>query len=240
MPIRLLTTLLLASLTASLAGGCSPSEQATSPSAHDDYVLVTLKRGPGAPGRSDAERQAIQAAHLENIGRLARERKLVVAGPYGKVNHDPTSRGIFILDVRTLDEARALTNTDPAVIAGVLTMELETLRTNADLRGALEAELSAEAEAKQAGRERPMSEGIRAYVLVRADDGAKAQRALDRMLPPNKTVLAGRIDNTRGFFIIDAPDAPTARGWIGKEESALGPYTLDEWYGSALLVRAAG
>ncbi|MFO0875318.1 MAG: YciI family protein [Phycisphaerales bacterium] len=227
--LMLASALLLASCASTAPG---PS------AANDEYVLVTLRSGPDPTGRSDADRAAIQAAHLANIRRLAEEHKLLVAGPYGKVNHDPTARGIFILNVRSFDEARAITKTDPAVIDGVLAMDLESLRTDADLRAALDAELAVNAEVKRAGGERPMGEGMRTYIVLRADDGAQAARALDRILPPNTIVVGGRVDGTRGFFILDATDPSTVRGWIAKEPDALGPCTLDEWYGSALLVRA--
>lgn len=51
--------------------------------------------------------------HFDNIGRLAEQGKLVVAGPLGKNKKE--YRGIFILDVNTVEEAKALLATDPAV-----------------------------------------------------------------------------------------------------------------------------
>ena len=61
------------------------------------------------------------AGHLKNIGRLAREGKLLLAGPF--LDKGPFS-GIFIFDVTTIEEAKALVSTDPAVQAGMFTMEL--------------------------------------------------------------------------------------------------------------------
>lgn len=84
------------------------------------YVMAFLKRGPNQD-RSKEEAAALQRAHLQNIRRLADEGKLVVAGPFldkGEV------RGIYIFNVTTLEEAQALTATDPAIQAGSLTMEL--------------------------------------------------------------------------------------------------------------------
>jgi len=58
---------------------------------------------------------------LKNITRLAEEGKLIIAGPF---LDDQPLRGIFIFDVTTIEEARLLTLTDPAIKAGTLVMEL--------------------------------------------------------------------------------------------------------------------
>lgn len=84
------------------------------------YVFAFLKRGPNRDMDS-AKSAELQKAHLKNISRLAEEGKLVLAGPfYG----DGDIRGIYIFDVPTIEEARALTETDPAIQAGRLEMEL--------------------------------------------------------------------------------------------------------------------
>jgi uncharacterized protein YciI len=59
---------------------------------------------------------------MDNIGRLVDEGKLVVAGPLGK--NDLTYRGIFILNVKTVEEATELLQSDPAVKDGLLAAEL--------------------------------------------------------------------------------------------------------------------
>lgn len=235
---------LLAALVTSGCASSTTSPEASQPrhtqTSKDDYVLVILKRGPAVGILSDAERQTIQAEHLANIGRLAEAGRIVVAGPFGRENHDPTQRGIFIFDVPTLEEAEALTRTDPAVIAGVLTMELSRISTSADLRGALAAELAEQQAARDAGRERPMEETIRAYVLVRSDDGAKTERIIAETVPADRVVVTARVDDGRGFFIIDSTSVAEVRGWLEEQREAIGPITIDEWYASALLVRARG
>jgi uncharacterized protein YciI len=60
-------------------------------------------------------------AHLKNIQRLAKEGKLIVAGPF---MDDQKIEGIFIFNVESIEEAKTLTATDPAVKAGTLEMEL--------------------------------------------------------------------------------------------------------------------
>lgn len=84
------------------------------------YVMAFLKRGPNR-NLPQEEADKLQRAHMENISRLAAEGKLMVAGPfYG----DGDLRGIYIFDVATIEEAQALTATDPAIKAGSLKMEL--------------------------------------------------------------------------------------------------------------------
>lgn len=84
------------------------------------YVMAFLKRGPNRD-LSKEKANELQAAHMANIGRLAEAGKLVLAGPFFG---DGDLRGIYIFDVETVEEAEALTNTDPAIKAGSLVMEL--------------------------------------------------------------------------------------------------------------------
>lgn len=85
------------------------------------YVLAILKTGSNTT--TDKEKlNAYFRGHMENIGRLAKEGKLVVAGPLGK--NDKNYRGIFILDAKTVEEAQKMVETDPAVKAKVFEVEL--------------------------------------------------------------------------------------------------------------------
>lgn len=85
------------------------------------YVLVILKTGENTTATSEETSSAFRG-HMENINRLVEEKKLIVAGPLGK--NDKTYRGIFILDVPTVEEAGELVQTDPAVKAKLLDVEL--------------------------------------------------------------------------------------------------------------------
>ncbi|POY37048.1 hypothetical protein C3K47_08295 [Solitalea longa] len=85
------------------------------------YVLVILKTGTT---KIDDKKKldSIFRGHLNNIVRLAQKGDLIVAGPLKK--NDKTYRGIFILNFKTIDEAKPVLNTDPAVSSGVLDFEL--------------------------------------------------------------------------------------------------------------------
>ena len=84
------------------------------------YVMAFLKKGPNRD-QDSATRADLQRAHLDNITRLANEGKLVMAGPF---LDDGDIRGIYIFNVTTIQEAEQLTNSDPAIKAGSLIMEL--------------------------------------------------------------------------------------------------------------------
>lgn len=86
------------------------------------YVMAFLLRGDRVGEYSETERADIQAGHMANISKMAEIGKLIVAGPF-MGNED--LRGIYIFDVQTLEEAKALTETDPAIKAGVLKMDLK-------------------------------------------------------------------------------------------------------------------
>lgn len=85
------------------------------------YTLVILKTGT-ADIKEKAVVDSLFGGHMKNIQRLAKEGKMVVAGPLGK--NDKTYRGIFILNVKTEAEAKALLETDPAIKAHVLDAEI--------------------------------------------------------------------------------------------------------------------
>ncbi len=83
------------------------------------YVMAFLKAGPKRD-QDSATRATIQAGHMANIDRLAKEGKLVMAGPF---EDDSEFAGIFIFDA-TMEEAKTMTEADPAVQSGRLIMEL--------------------------------------------------------------------------------------------------------------------
>lgn len=88
------------------------------------YILALLRAGPNR-NQDSAAAAALLRAHLANIGRMAREGTLVLAGPFLDGGERPGDlQGIYVFNVATVEEARALTATDPAIRAGRLVMEL--------------------------------------------------------------------------------------------------------------------
>jgi uncharacterized protein YciI len=96
-----------------------------------NYVLVMLKTGPKADIPKE-ERSKLFAGHMANIGRLAADGSLVVAGPMAQ--NDRNYEGIFIFNVKTIKEAEALLATDPAVAGGALAFEAYGLYSSAALQ----------------------------------------------------------------------------------------------------------
>ncbi len=86
------------------------------------YVLCILKTGPKDASIKGKEREEVFAGHFKNIGQLAEEGKLAVAGPFGE--NDKAYRGLYIFNVATIEEAEKLVMLDPAVKAGVFVPDL--------------------------------------------------------------------------------------------------------------------
>ncbi|MFZ2285954.1 MAG: YciI family protein [Bacteroidales bacterium] len=85
------------------------------------YVLVILKSGP-ADIQDKELRDSLFAGHFSNMEKLASAKKLLAAGPF--YENDRQYRGLFLYDVKTLDEARELLKGDPTVTAGIFEVEL--------------------------------------------------------------------------------------------------------------------
>lgn len=85
------------------------------------YFLVILKTGSNKV--SDKKYlDPLFKGHMENIGRLAANGQLIIAGPLGK--NDRNYRGIFVLNVKSIEEAQSLLETDPTIKEKVLEAEI--------------------------------------------------------------------------------------------------------------------
>ena len=94
------------------------------------YVFCILKTGTNSTATAE-ERQKYFEGHMANINKLADEKKLVVAGPFMK--NDKNYRGIFIFNCTTIEEAKALVDSDPAVAANMFEAELTLWYSSAAL-----------------------------------------------------------------------------------------------------------
>jgi len=85
--------------------------------------LAFLTRGEKWTAEKTPATEEIQKGHMANINRLAEMKKLIAAGPFGD---DGRLRGIFVFRVESLEEAKSLTASDPAIQAGRLAMDIHT------------------------------------------------------------------------------------------------------------------
>jgi uncharacterized protein YciI len=86
------------------------------------YFFVILKTGTNKTEDKNLISDSF-SGHMNNIKRLVKEGKLIVAGPFGK--NDKNYRGLFILNnIKTIEEVKDLLQTDPAIKSGLLDYEL--------------------------------------------------------------------------------------------------------------------
>ena len=83
------------------------------------YVLVILKTGPNKMAAGPA-RDAMFKGHFANIGKLAGEKKLALAGPLDGVEG---RRGLFVMATPDIEVARSYVATDPVIINGEMVAE---------------------------------------------------------------------------------------------------------------------
>lgn len=84
-------------------------------------VLAFLKTAPGAKPLGEREIQAIQEGHLRYLRQLLDERKALLEGP---LHGTAPMRSVMVLDVATVEEARAILEKDPWVASGQVQAEL--------------------------------------------------------------------------------------------------------------------
>jgi uncharacterized protein len=87
------------------------------------YYVELLRKGPAWTAESTPETEQLQSAHVANNRRLVTLGKLILVGP---CLDDGDLRGISVYRVKSMAEAQALADSDPAVQAGRLIYEIYT------------------------------------------------------------------------------------------------------------------
>lgn len=85
------------------------------------YTFVILKTGSNK-STDKAFVDSCFRGHFENMNRMVKNGKLIVAGPMAK--NEKTYRGIFILDTTDSTEVSDLLNADPSIKEGLLEAEI--------------------------------------------------------------------------------------------------------------------
>lgn len=122
-----MTIILLTALMA--AAGQAAALSYPEPVDFQTVYVALLVRGPNASQGTPAEQQARQKAHLAHLESLGHAGHAKTAGPF-EGNQD--LRGIVMLTASSLEEARRLTEADPAVKAGAMRVDLLTMTVPAN------------------------------------------------------------------------------------------------------------
>lgn len=84
------------------------------------YIWVILKTGSNTSTDKNFINECFRG-HMNNIQKLVEEGKMIIAGPMGK--NEKNYRGIFVLNTKTIEEARELLKGDKALAEGILEAE---------------------------------------------------------------------------------------------------------------------
>jgi uncharacterized protein YciI len=184
------------------------------------YSLGLLRRGKAWTPEVTPEVEKLQAAHLANIGRLAETGKLVAAGPMGD---DGPLRGLFVFRTDTLQEAKTLAATDPAVRAGRLAVEIHPWRAPEGIGAAFD-------------RTKPVEMLQHRLVFLRRKAGAPSDPAvvrgieeehqayLDSLYASGKLAIAGPFTDQgeiRGVLVFAADLLPAESAELLKADPAV-------------------
>ena len=113
-------------------GGAGTDTRSGAMDARAMYVTVYIQSGPKSGEGTQEAREAMFRGHMQHNHRLAEEKHLLIAGPFGKP-HDKAWRGLFVMDVENVDRAIELASTDPGVVAGEFALRGERLEASKDL-----------------------------------------------------------------------------------------------------------
>jgi uncharacterized protein YciI len=196
----------------------------------DTYVWIFLVTGPEDANITDAAQRAeIFKGHFENMGRLAEEGSLVLAGPLGEPKSDPLHRGVLVLDVPSVEKARELAATDPGVKSGVFTFRAFSFTTSFPLRKLLELEKKAKGPTMEE-ISRGAQPRIRPFVLASFDDGEKARPIVESLTRKGKVFFHGFCGGEwkgKLLAVLDAKAPDEARELLEGVELS---YALHPWY----------
>jgi uncharacterized protein len=210
--------------------------------AEDRYVICVLKTGARAPKLEAEESARLQSGHLANITRLVEAEKIVIAGPFGKNPASPNFRGIFVFRGVTIEEARALGATDPAVAAGIFDLEFHAALGDPKLAQLFAMERETAARLAESQPDGPGFE-IRGYTMAWLPKGhnffvASAHAARPEVILDFK--LQGASEGQR--IIVFDDDGSKGTGHLAGLVEGAGEYAarILSWWASANIARLAG
>jgi uncharacterized protein YciI len=218
-------------------GGCKGSGESADSEAgeRERYVLVYLKSGPHSGEGTREQRQEIFRGHMSNMQALAENGKLVIAGPFD-APRDTRWRGIFVLTAGTVEEAEAITATDPGVKAGEFATEMVVMRGSESLHQTAELDRKAKEHLPPQQPGQPPA-NIRKYVMVHAKSAEKAGHALDQSGWRSRIVWAGTLDGSHAgecIVVLDATEPAEVQSMLSGHDA--GEIGVDGWWSTASLM----
>lgn len=223
---------------ASLLAACAGQPRNAAPSGYVPMTFVYLETGPNSATHTPEQKQEIFRGHMTNMQRLADEKTLLIAGPFGQPRN-PSWRGIFVFDIADVKKAREIAATDPGVVALEFKTTIRPIaappasRDMPRLEQAMQAELKAQGQPERKAGEPPP--GLRRYVMMHAEDFAKAHAALRASNAPRVLWAAAFRDGRDGVLILDVVDIDAASAALNAVD--VGPHGLDRWMSTRSMER---
>jgi len=93
------------------------------------YTIAFLKKGPNR-NLSEEDATRLQRTHLDNFHKMVENGTLILAGPF---LDDGEIRGIYIFNIDSVEKAQKIAESDPAIKAGSLSLEIHPWYGSASL-----------------------------------------------------------------------------------------------------------
>jgi uncharacterized protein YciI len=213
------------------ASGRGEADLASEGRAVRDYVFVFIRTGPLRTPTPEQSQEAMQG-HFANMGRLADDGKLLIAGPYADPRPTPDHRGLFVMDETEVAKGLELANTDPAAVMGVFVMSAHRFTTDRPLTDLPRLEKEDEAR-RLADPAVPDEWQGRRYVLATApysDVLLAAARKAEGVLIAGRLHGAGEGGGDQVLVWVDAEQVKAAEGVLPE-----GDWGVWGWYGSRMV-----
>jgi uncharacterized protein YciI len=114
-------TLAAAALSFTIAALTTAAQEQKPPPKMSQFIVGLLYKGSSWTAVQTDEGRKLQAAHRANIDRLVAAGSMALAGPFDGAGD---LRGLFVFNVTSIAEAQRLIETDPAIAAQQLRVDL--------------------------------------------------------------------------------------------------------------------
>ncbi|MCB9881080.1 MAG: hypothetical protein H6832_05335 [Planctomycetes bacterium] len=215
-----------------LGPGCSSGSSPRGGQRTKTYSWVWIVTGPNDGTTTGAARTEAFQGHFANMKRMARDRQLLVAGPFGEPRAAHNHRGMFLLNTADEQTARAIASSDPTGRAGVFLFEIEPF-TTMDTLDRLN-DMHEKAVTESGVEAPPPGFHCRSYVLVSHKDTDHAPSTLvhEHVLFDG---IVGRGVNRRYLACLDATSKDNAMQLL--PEQGRDAWTIMAWYATEEIVR---